>query len=261
MQKRTMMMLIISIIGVIGASTIVYNAIAPDNENLESSLSDTSITETTTSEITSTDTTSTDTTISETIVSTVIDAATNKTAPNETTVNITTSKAAGTTGITVTAPPSAVQTPAAATTVPPVVKGNAPDFAVYDSSGNTVKLSDYLGKAVVLNFWASWCPPCKAEMPDFQSMYTKYSSQNVVFLMINMTDGSRETKATATAYLNSNGFTFKPIFDTKQSASTAYGVSSIPQTVFITKGGDISSKNIGQISASALENGIKTIMQ
>ena len=71
----------------------------------------------------------------------------------------------------------------------------APDFTVYDLDGNEVHLSDFIGKSVVLNFWASWCSPCKMEMPDFNEKYLEIGEE-VQFLIINMTDGSRETVET-----------------------------------------------------------------
>ena len=74
----------------------------------------------------------------------------------------------------------------------------APDFTVYDLDGNEVHLSDFIGKPVVLNFWASWCSPCKMEMPDFNEKYLEIGEE-VQFLIINMTDGSRETVETASA--------------------------------------------------------------
>ena len=80
----------------------------------------------------------------------------------------------------------------------------APDFTVYDVSGNPVKLSDYFGKPIVLNFWASWCGPCQMEMPDFQEKYETLDGQ-VQFLMINMTDGSRETVTSASEFIKDQG--------------------------------------------------------
>ena len=77
----------------------------------------------------------------------------------------------------------------------------APDFTVLDREGNPVKLSDFAGKPVVLNFWASWCGPCKSEMPDFQEAYEKYDGE-VVFIMVNCTDGSRETMDTAMEFIS-----------------------------------------------------------
>ena len=88
----------------------------------------------------------------------------------------------------------------------------APDFTVYDAEGREVRLSDYFGKPIVLNFWASWCGPCKMEMPDFQEKYLELEGE-VHFLMVNMTDGARETVETATAFLAESGFTFPVLFD------------------------------------------------
>ena len=64
----------------------------------------------------------------------------------------------------------------------------APDFAVLDSEGNKVYLYDYIGKPLVINFWASWCPPCRSEMPDFDEAYAEYGDK-VTFMMINLADG------------------------------------------------------------------------
>ena len=71
----------------------------------------------------------------------------------------------------------------------------APDFTAVDADGNEVSLSDFLGKPVVLNFWASWCGPCKSEMPEFDEAYLQ-QGEEIQFLMVNMTDGAQETADT-----------------------------------------------------------------
>ena len=76
----------------------------------------------------------------------------------------------------------------------------APDFTVFDLDGNEVHLQDFFGKPIVLNFWASWCGPCKMEMPDFNEKYQELGEE-IQFLMINMTDGDRETVETAAAFI------------------------------------------------------------
>ena len=82
----------------------------------------------------------------------------------------------------------------------------APDFTVLDTDGQEVRLSDMQGTPVVLNFWASWCPPCKSEMPDFEEASKTYEGK-VAFMMVNLTDGGRETVDTAKAYIEEQGYT------------------------------------------------------
>ncbi|MBQ8398025.1 MAG: TlpA family protein disulfide reductase [Clostridia bacterium] len=134
----------------------------------------------------------------------------------------------------------------------------APDFTVYDAEGNAVKLSDYAGKPVILNFWASWCPPCKAEMPDFDAAYAEYGEE-IVFLMINMTDGMQETVESAQAHVAGAGYSFPIYFDTAYSAATAYGASSLPTTYFVKADGTIAAYAIGMLSAEGLAQGIGMI--
>ena len=134
----------------------------------------------------------------------------------------------------------------------------APDFTVYDADGKPVKLSDMKGKPVVLNFWASWCPPCKAEMPDFQETYEEMGGR-INFLMVNAT-GS-ETLAEAKAFIESSGYTFPVLYDTKDSASMAYGVSSLPTTYFIDAQGRAVAQATGAISKELLLKGIGMITE
>ena len=136
-------------------------------------------------------------------------------------------------------------------------KKSAPDFTVQDANGNNVSLSDFKGKPVVLNFWASWCPPCKAEMPDYEKMYQQYSSQGVVFMMVNMTDGSRETTATAKQFLKDSNYTFSAYFDVKSNAANTYGISSIPDSIFIDKSGNVVNAYEGMIDAATMKKSIE----
>ena len=137
-------------------------------------------------------------------------------------------------------------------------KFTAPDFTVYDYDGKPVKLSDMRGKPVVINFWASWCPPCKAEMPDFEEMYKKYGDE-IVFMMVNMTDGDRETVELAKKHVENNKFTFPVYFDTEMSAAYTYYVTSLPATYFIDADGNLITHAIGMINAATLERGIEFI--
>ena len=136
----------------------------------------------------------------------------------------------------------------------------APDFTVYDMDGNEVKLSDYIGMPVVLNFWASWCGPCKMEMPDFEEKYQELG-ENVQFLMINLTDGSGETVETASSFIAGQGYTFPVFYDTASSAASTYGIYSIPTTFFIDAQGYAIAQATGAIDAETLQKGINPIYQ
>ena len=141
-------------------------------------------------------------------------------------------------------------------TEPPSVP--APDFTVYDVQENAVKLSDYFGKPIVLNFWASWCGPCKMEMPDFNKKSQELEGE-VQFLMVNMTDGGRETVETASAFIEEQGYTFPVFFDTTTEAAYVYGAYSLPTTYFIDADGNAVAQATGAISGETLQRGIDLI--
>lgn len=137
-------------------------------------------------------------------------------------------------------------------------KTKAPDFTVFDANSNPVKLSDLFGKPIVLNFWASWCPPCKGEMPEFNEVY-KEVGKDIIFMMVDLVDGQRETKEKGAQYIKAEGFSFPVYFDTKQDAAKKYGIMSIPTTLFIDKDGYIVTGAQGAIDTKTLKKGIDLI--
>lgn len=138
-------------------------------------------------------------------------------------------------------------------------KNTAPDFTVVDYNGKQTKLSDKKGKPVVVNFWASWCGPCKSEFPAFEDAYNKYGN-DVEFMMINLTDGYQETISSAKSFIDEQNYTFPVYYDTTMSASNAYGVFSIPKTLFIDKNGNIVQNRTGTISQDTLEQNIESLL-
>jgi len=135
----------------------------------------------------------------------------------------------------------------------------APDFTAYDAEGNAVTLSEQFGKPIVLNFWASWCGPCKSEMPAFERAYQAYG-EDVQFLMVNLTDGSRETVEKGTKYVEDNGYTFPVLFDTAYEGAIAYGVTGIPATYFINADGTVYSQVKNAIAEEALTMAIDLLL-
>ena len=132
---------------------------------------------------------------------------------------------------------------------------SAPDFTVLDWEGESVKLSDFAGKPIVLNFWATWCYYCKVEMPEFDEAAKELS--DVQFVMVNAT--STETMAAAKNYIESNGFDFDVFFDTTGSAQHTYGVSGFPTTFFISADGSEVYYISGMIGYDTLLEGIALI--
>ena len=134
----------------------------------------------------------------------------------------------------------------------------APDFTVYTADGTAVKLSDFEGRPVVLNFWASWCPPCKSEMPDFDTAYKEHG-ENIEFLIVNLTDGGRETQESASEYIESHGYSFPVYYDTTLEAAYTYGVYSIPTTYFIDAQGNFTAYGTGALTMDSIQKGISMI--
>ena len=135
------------------------------------------------------------------------------------------------------------------------IKIKAQDFKLKDLEGKEVSLSDYKGKKVFLNFWATWCPPCKSEMPEIEQLYKETKDNDLVILTVEI----GESRDTVKSFIDSNKYNFKVLLDSDQNVASQYNIASIPTSYFIDVEGNIVSKNIGAMNIDKMKQYIKTL--
>lgn len=138
----------------------------------------------------------------------------------------------------------------------PVAEGKpAPDFVLRDVNDNLVRLSDFRGKTVVLNFWATWCAPCRAEMPDLQAIYEQRLPDNdFVVLAVDL----EESRGPVEDFIDEFGLTFPVAFDSSGSVARHYGVIGLPDSFFIDSEGIVREVILGPVFGSLLGEGIES---
>ncbi len=134
---------------------------------------------------------------------------------------------------------------------------HAPDFELKSLDGGTARLSDYRGKIVLLNFWATWCAPCRVEMPTLMDLYEKYHTQGLEIIGVSMDDGGRERVA---KFVNKMKINYPILLGDPSVADHYGGLRLLPQTVFVTRDGKIVQTVIGMHSRTDFETIIEQLL-
>lgn len=138
----------------------------------------------------------------------------------------------------------------------PKVGEPAPAFRLTDLDGNQIQLSDYEGKAVWVTFWASWCPPCRAEMPDIEASYQKYRDAGFVVVAVDI----GETASEARGYVERTGLTFPVGLDQTTAVAAAYRINGIPTHYFVDADGVLRDFRIGALSRKTMDEKIERLL-
>ena len=139
----------------------------------------------------------------------------------------------------------------------PTVGRMAPDFILKDLDGNSVRLSDLRGKVVFINFWATWCPPCRAEMPEIEAVHQEYKDKGVVVLGVDIS----EPASTVRQYIQKGGFSWTIVLDSTGEVARNYQIAAIPTSFFIDGEGIIRAVNIGAMTKRAMESKLAEAMR
>lgn len=150
-----------------------------------------------------------------------------------------------------------ISSAAVATNPAPQPNHLAPEFALYDLNGSVVNLRDLQGKVVLINVWATWCPPCRAEMPMIQAAYEQYADQGFVVLAVNL----RENPRTVAAFMQQFGLTFPALLDLDGNVSAAYRATVLPSSFFVDRQGVVRAVYRGPMSRSVIAGTVDQLLQ
>ena len=136
----------------------------------------------------------------------------------------------------------------------PAVGGRAPDFALKTADGKVIRLSDFRGKTIVLNFWATWCGPCREELPDLEQAYrSRQARADLVVLGVDF----QETASQVRSFMHDTGVTYPVVIDADGTVTGGYGLPGLPGTFFIDRDGVIRKQALGPVTGDVLPDGIR----
>lgn len=140
---------------------------------------------------------------------------------------------------------------------PPRLGQPMPDLALKDLSGNLVRISDYAGQPLLINAWATWCPPCKAEMPLLNEYYLQHKAEGFVILAVN----AGETHTQVSQFISQAGFSFPVLLDADSAALSQLGVFSFPTSIVVGRDGNVKKIHVGLITPETIRNEIAPLLE
>lgn len=134
----------------------------------------------------------------------------------------------------------------------------AHDFSLPDLDGRQVSLADFEGQPIVVNFWATWCPPCRIEMPEFQRAYEEYKDDDLIILAVNEAE---QPQAVEAFFYDEMGYTYTPLLDADGEVGELYGAIGLPSTFFIDAAGEVTAVHRGALSKEQLNSYLAETIQ
>jgi len=138
------------------------------------------------------------------------------------------------------------------------VGDTAHNFSLPDLEGRQVTLDEFQGKPVIINFWATWCPPCRLEMPEFQRAFEKFQEDDLVILAVNEAE---QLEVVRSFFYDQMGYTYTPLLDEESQVAEAYGAIGLPATFFVNAAGEVTAVHRGALTQSQLQNYLEDTIQ
>lgn len=141
----------------------------------------------------------------------------------------------------------------------PIAGHPVPDFTLQNVDGETVSLSDFHGQPVIINFWATWCGPCRVEMPEFQEAFTEHQQDGLIILGVNLTE--RDSVEAVPGFLDEFGLTFPVVLDADGDVAEAYNVFGQPASVFVNKDGTVHELFYGPVNKTFIDERVEQLLE